>query len=1137
MTDIPINDVTRRVQFTGNTTTGPFAFTFEILTAADIQVYKNNTLQTLTTHYTVSINANGTGSVTLTSALVSSDVLTIIGGRAIARTTDFVTAGDLLASSLNEQLDSLVIMSQQLNERIDRTIIANPGDTRISSLTLPLAANRASKLVSFDSNGDLLVDSSTNLELVLGTVTIGTILSTSDLDLKPSGGQVNILSPSGDQRIQFNNDSTPEMLFYQNSNTTQLGVINPTGSRTVNLPDASGTVALTNQATMTPDSDFTVDAPGDIILDADGGEVFLKDGGTTKFTFRVSAAGNRILSNDGLTIQADGSGDISLRPQGGQVTLLGTGGEQRINLNNDATPTIQYFQNSNNLSLAVATLSSTRTLTLPDATDTLVGKATTDTLTNKTLTSAVLNSSVSGSAIKDEDTMSSNSPNHLATQQSIKAYVDNSIAASGDITGVIAGTGMTGGGTSGTVSLNINATTGLTATSSTLSIDSTVVTKTGSHTLTNKTLTSPVLNTSVSGTDIKDEDDLVSNSASHLATQQSIKAYVDAQVAGGGAGNLSTVLGIGNTTSGNNIVFGDSSGASDDRLVFGAGSDLSIYSDGTTGQLDGNVNVTGNVGIGVTPDQTLHVHKGSAGSVDSTTNAVITLENSTHGILQFLTPNNVSNQIRFGDVNDNGRGYIDYNHNTDNLSIAVSGSEAMRIDSSGNVGIGTSSPSAGLHIDNPSNSAITAILDTDNSAVKMVFRNTTETGNNVQIGADGSNLVAFTNGTERMRINSSGNVLIGGTTEGYSHHADNLLVEDATNHAGITIRSPSTHRGSIYFSDATSGTGEYQGYIEYDHTNNNMSIVNSGNLLRIDSSGKLIFAGNVLVGTSTASSGGSVRMVLNSSGGGGLQVTRNNNGGAVVDAIQGGGARFFTFTGAVGSESYTESMRIDSSSNLLVGKSSLGVTNSGVELRNTGEVVATRNNNVFDINRTGSGNDGSIMQLRQDGGVVGNIFTSGGVQMGIGTGDTAILFASNANAWLPWNTDNTQRDNAIDLGRSATRFDDIYATNGTIQTSDRNDKQDIEELTDAEQRVAVAAKGLLRKFRWKDKVAEKGDEARTHFGIIAQDLQAAFAAEGLDAGKYAMFTSTTWTDEDTGEEKTRMGVRYSELLAFIIAAI
>ena len=85
--------------------------------------------------------------------------------------------------------------------------------------------------------------------------------------------------------------------------------------------------------------------------------------------------------------------------------------------------------------------------------------------------------------------------------------------------------------------------------------------------------------------------------------------------------------------------------------------------------------------------------------------------------------------------------------------------------------------------------------------------------------------------------------------------------------------------------------------------------------------------------------------------------------------------------------------------------------------------------------------------------------------------------------------------------------------------------------------MALAAKGLLKKYRWKSAVEEKGDEARIHFGIVAQDLQDAFTAEGLDAYDYSMFCSDTWTDETTGEEKTRLGVRYSELLAFIIAAI
>ena len=61
--------------------------------------------------------------------------------------------------------------------------------------------------------------------------------------------------------------------------------------------------------------------------------------------------------------------------------------------------------------------------------------------------------------------------------------------------------------------------------------DARLVSATSTATLTNKTLTSPVLNTGVSGTAIKDEDDMTSDSATHLATQQSIKAYVDAQKA------------------------------------------------------------------------------------------------------------------------------------------------------------------------------------------------------------------------------------------------------------------------------------------------------------------------------------------------------------------------------------------------------------------------------------------------------------------------------------------------------------------------------------------------------------------------------------------------------------------------------
>jgi hypothetical protein len=154
MADFPISPVVRRVVYTGSAGTGPYAFTFEILAQTDIDVYVDSTLKTLTTDYTVSINANGTGSVTFVTAPGSTTRITIVGARDITRASDYVTGGDFTAASLNVELDQQTIFNQQNAEALGRAILAPVTDPASINMVLPVQTSRAGKILAFDSTGN-----------------------------------------------------------------------------------------------------------------------------------------------------------------------------------------------------------------------------------------------------------------------------------------------------------------------------------------------------------------------------------------------------------------------------------------------------------------------------------------------------------------------------------------------------------------------------------------------------------------------------------------------------------------------------------------------------------------------------------------------------------------------------------------------------------------------------------------------------------------------------------------------------------------------------------------------------------------------------------------------------------------------
>ena len=382
------------------------------------------------------------------------------------------------------------------------------------------------------------------------------------------------------------------------------------------------------------------------------------------------------------------------------------------------------------------------------------------------------------------------------------------------------------------------------------------------------------------------------------------------------------------------------------------------------------------------------------------------------------------------------------------------------------LGIGTSSPSRKLDVRTGSFNSAIAQFTGANDGRGLLISTFQRASNDDSVDYDtpfGGHHTFSSSGSEKVRITNTGNLIMtaggtiraggvndlildageSGTPDVYlqSGGSTKVKIEGSNGNVGIGTTSPSSVLHAVgstgIILGAASGDtwqtaaikpidegAQYKGTLAFYTHALAGSAGSPTERMRIDSSG------NVGIGTSSPafSAGSGLRIErdstatlrLQDTGAHGFEIRASASAAEFVTA----NSKPFTFGNLT-----DEHMRIDSSGNLLVGKTALNIGTVGTEVRSNGQLIVTADaDNPADFNRKTS--DGTIALFRKDGTTVGSIGTGNSSRFHIGSGDVGLMFAPTEDTVYPWNSgSNAQRDGAIDLGFSSHRFKDLYLSN------------------------------------------------------------------------------------------------------------
>jgi hypothetical protein len=192
-----VSSTTTKNSYSGNGSTTTFAYGFKIFANTDLTVILRSatgveTVQTLTTHYTVSnVGVDGGGNVVFVTAPASGVTVVIRRNMALTQSTDYVANDPFPAATHEDALDRLTFISQQIQEEVNRSIKLSRTNTMTSTEFTTSAADRANKILAFDTSGELAVTQELGTYKGTDTTTTTAAYTVRDIIKSTTAGQLN----------------------------------------------------------------------------------------------------------------------------------------------------------------------------------------------------------------------------------------------------------------------------------------------------------------------------------------------------------------------------------------------------------------------------------------------------------------------------------------------------------------------------------------------------------------------------------------------------------------------------------------------------------------------------------------------------------------------------------------------------------------------------------------------------------------------------------------------------------------------------------------------------------------------------------------------------------------------------------